>query len=88
VNMGIKLSIKHRAWDILKSRGEMRGSDLGWELWGETTDCANRGTGSHRHNKFCRAAGKILRHLEKQGRVISVPRKRHTVWRAVGNNPP
>jgi len=25
-------SLLGRAWDILKAHGEMRGSDLGWEL--------------------------------------------------------
>lgn len=55
------LTLLCRAFDIIKTAREIRGSDLGWELWGETTECANRGTGSHRHNKFCRPAGKLLK---------------------------
>ncbi len=73
-----------RAWSILKQRGEMRGSDLGWELWGDTTAVPNRGTGSQRQNKFCRPAGKVLKALERQGRVISIGRASYTAWRAIG----
>lgn len=72
-----------RAHQILKSKGPMRGSDLGWELWGGTTEAPGRGTGSHAHNKFCRAAGKVLRRLERAGRVISQGRETCTVWIAV-----
>jgi hypothetical protein len=72
--------ILDRAYKILKERGPMRGSDLGWELWGETTECANRGTGSQRHNKFCRAAGKVLKRLEANGLVRSEGRETCTVW--------
>lgn len=64
--------------------GELRGSDLGWELWGETTPVPDRGTGRQRHNKFCRPAGKVLKALERQGRASSIARKTYTAWRAIG----
>jgi hypothetical protein len=76
-----------RAWDILKARGPMRGSDLGWELWGETTDCPTRGTGSQQHNKFCRPAGKVLKRLQRLGCVREIPEKTHMAWAAMGNRP-
>ena len=80
------VSVLDRAYEILKAKGPMRGSDLGWELWGATTECANRGTGSQRHNKFCRAAGKVLKRLERLGKATWQPRKNHSVWRARSND--
>jgi len=70
-------SIRERAYQILKAKGPMRGSDLGWELWGETTEVPDRGTGSHQHNKFCRPAGKLLKALERQGRRQHFTRNLH-----------
>jgi hypothetical protein len=58
-----------RAHRVLKERGQMRTSDVGWALWGATTESPNRGSGSHGQNKFCRAAGKVLRGLERAGRA-------------------
>jgi len=77
--------IHDRAYAILKEKGPMRGSDLGWELWGSTTESVMRGTGSHGHNKFCRPAGRVLRHLQREGRVIETCPKGYTcfIWTAV-----
>lgn len=77
------LSTDERAHQILK-RGWMRGSDLGWELWGETTFAPNRGDGAHGHNKFCRPAGKLLNRLKRQGLAIERPSVNCTLWTAVG----
>lgn len=76
-----------RAWDILKARGPMRGSDLGWELWGETTEVPRRGTGSHQHNKFCRPAGKVLKRLQRLGCAREIPAETCMTWAAMGNRP-
>ena len=43
--------------------------DIGWTLWGETTECAHRGTGSHNSNKFHRSAGKVVKELQRRGLV-------------------
>ena len=75
--------IQMRAIRILNSRGPMRGSDLGWELWGTTTRSPQRGTGSHGHNKFCLAAGKLLRQLESLRLVEPVAQNNCTVWRTM-----
>lgn len=58
--------ILDRAWELLRARS-MRCSDLGWELWG----CRDRALrcGSSGGNKYCRAAGKIVRRLERAGRA-------------------
>ena len=80
------VSVLDRAYEILKAKGPMRGSDLGWELWGATTECANRGTGSARHNKFCRAAGKVLKRLERLGKATWQPRETYSVWLARPND--
>lgn len=72
-----------RAHRILKEKGPMRGSDLGWELWGETTAFPNRGTGSARHNKFCRAAGKVLRRLERLNKAVWYGHGNCVLWKAV-----
>lgn len=66
---GSEEKITDRAYGLLKRYGKMRGSDLGWMLWGETTESAARGVGSHGHNKFCRSAGKVLKRLEAEGRA-------------------
>jgi hypothetical protein len=76
-----------RAWDILKARGPMRGSDLGWELWGETTEVPRRGIGSHQHNKFCRPAGKLLKRLQRLGCVREIPAETCMTWAAMANRP-
>ena len=76
-------NILDRAYGVLKARGPMRGSALGWELWGETTAVSERGIGVHQRNKFCRAAGSVLRRLEKQGRVRQLPIKHGTSWKAI-----
>jgi hypothetical protein len=50
--------------------------ELGWYLWGDTTGFPRRGEGSHCANKFHRAAGKLLKSLQRKGAVIlTVPRK-------------
>lgn len=77
----ISRALEDRAVAILREHGPMRGSDLGWELWGAA--CTSGGEGSHGHNKFCRPAGKLLRRLERQGRVIWMPKERCTVWVAI-----
>jgi len=76
-----------RVWDILKARGPMRGSDLGWELWGETTECPRRGTGSQQHNKFCRPAGKVLKRLQRLGCVREISKESCMMWAAMGTRP-
>jgi hypothetical protein len=73
--------IEKRAIQILK-RGWIRGSDLGWELWGETTFSAMRGEGSHGHNKFCRPAGKLLNRLKALGYAREKPSTNCTLWTA------
>lgn len=73
---------QERAYKILKERGPMRGSDLGWELWGDTTEFPTRGGGSHQHNKFCRAAGKLLRALEREGKAHWTPEETYVLWHA------
>lgn len=78
-----KASILDRAYEIIKKRGKILGSELGWELWGETTAVPNRGTGSHRNNKFCRPAGKILLRLKREGRVREISEECNTYWRAI-----
>lgn len=72
-----------RAIAILREHGPMRGSDLGWQLWGQTTEVPGRGEGSHGHNKFCRSAGKVLRRLERQGKVISWVHGNCHLWGAI-----
>lgn len=54
---------------ILIRRPGLRASDIGWELWGKTTEAPDRGTGSHGQNKFCRAAGRVLKGMEREGLV-------------------
>lgn len=76
-------TLLNRAWGIIKERGEIRGSDMGWELWGATTPVPTRGTGSHANNKFCRPAGKVLKALERLKRVRSVSRKTYTAWKVI-----
>lgn len=71
-----------RALEIIRKRGKIRGSDLGWELWGATTESAGRGEGSHGHNKFCRPAGKLLRRLERDGMVFSYIYGNAVMWTA------
>ena len=63
----------------------MRGSDLGWELWGDTTESVRRGEGSHGHNKFCRPAGKLMKRLERAGLARQIFQKGRpcTFWKAV-----
>lgn len=73
-------AIQKRAYQILKEQRPMRGSDLGWELWGETTAVWNRGTGSHRHNKFCRAAGKVLNQLRRLGLADWRGKETYSEW--------
>jgi hypothetical protein len=72
-----------RAIAILKKHGPMRASDLGWQLWGDTTEVPDRGEGSHRHNKFCRSAGKVLRALDKQARVVQRTHGSCLLWEAI-----
>lgn len=75
--------LTERAHGILKARGKMRTSDVGWALWGETTEAPNRGNGSHGQNKFCRAAGKVLRRLERAGRAQWMVERGVGVWEAL-----
>ena len=77
--------IHDRAYAILRKEGPMRGSDLGWRLWGSTTFSPMRGVGSHGQNKFCRPAGRVLRKLQREGRVIETCPKGNTcfIWTAV-----
>ena len=79
------MSITDRAYNLLRDQGPMRGSDLGWLLWEDTTECASRGEGSHGQNKFCRAAGKVLNQLEREGRVRQYHSdlERCTKWKAI-----
>ena len=72
--------MQQEAINVMHGRKSIRGSDLGWELWGKTTDCPMRGTGSHRSNKFCRAAGKLLRGMERDGLARSFPATSCTLW--------
>jgi len=75
--------IERRALEALRKKS-MSAADLGWLLWGWTTSVPGRGTGSHLNNKFCRAAGKVLRDLERKGLVrVRVEGKRF-VWRICG----
>jgi len=62
--------IQERALEILKRRPGLRCSQLGWELWGETTPSPQRGEGSHQNNKFCRPAGKVLNSLLRKTKVF------------------
>jgi len=70
--------ILQRAIDTLAEYGEMRGSDLGWELWGENHDA--RGGGSQLQNKFCRAAGAVLARLKRMGFAYERPAETCTLW--------
>lgn len=73
--------IQQRAYAILKKHPDgIRGSDVGWMLWGATTECARRGTGSHRSNKFCRPAGKVLNQLQRDGKARWQGHKGHSRW--------
>ncbi len=83
IEQGFAVCIEDRAIHILKTKGEMRAGDLGWELWCETTESARRGTGSHRSNKFCRPAGKLLKRLEKDNRVTHFAKPGGIYWRAL-----
>lgn len=72
--------IEKRALEALSIK-PMTAADLGWFLWGWLSPTRARGTGSHLNNKFCRAAGKVLRDLERKGEVrVKVEGKRF-VWR-------
>lgn len=75
--------IDDRALEVLRLLGPLRGSDLGWVLWGGTTTSGRRGVGSHGQNKFCRPAGKLLRRLERRGLVVSEFRETCTVWKVL-----
>jgi hypothetical protein len=79
----VNVDIFARAHALLKSRGKMRTSDVGWGLWGETTESPRRGNGSHGQNKFCRAAGKVLRRLEREGRARWGVDRGVGVWEAL-----
>ncbi|WP_422923699.1 hypothetical protein [Singulisphaera sp. PoT] len=65
----LKQSRHDDAIAALRKHGPMRVTDFGWLLWGDTTEVPDRGEGSHRQNKFARSAGKLLRQLERDGRV-------------------
>ena len=54
--------------------------ELGWRLWGDSTPAPNPGTGSAHSNKFCRAAGKLLRALKKDDLVIVLPSGKRMEW--------
>lgn len=76
--------IESEVMHILRSRGPISPGDLGWILWGETTESSGRGEGNHGTNKFCRAAGSILRRLEAKGMAgIVQDDRRHMVWIAL-----
>lgn len=75
-------SIEDQALKVLKGKGPLRASDLGWFLWGETSETAMRGEGSHRQNKYCRSAGKVLRRLERKGLASSSLYGKSFLWRA------
>mgnify|MGYP001585161571 FL=1 len=82
LNTMIQECLLDRAYKILKEKGPMRASDLGWELWGETTECPERGVGSHGWNKFCRPAGKVLNRLAKANRAVWYGATNCVLWRA------
>lgn len=76
-------TIGARALAVLRARGPMRCSRLGWELWGASTAVPDRGEGSHRTNKFCRSAGKLLRALERRGLARWTAGPGGVTWEAV-----
>jgi hypothetical protein len=77
--------LETKAVEILKRHPEgMRAGDLGWHLWGETTEAPARGIGSHGQNKFCRSAGKLLKRLRQDRKAYPTYTKHNTLWRAVG----
>lgn len=75
-----KKNIK-RAIRFLQAQGPLTCGRLGWLLWGDTTSCPGRGEGSHRENKFCRPAGKIIKRMERQGMVHMVWDDHRILWR-------
>lgn len=70
-----------RAIAILRKCGPMRASDIGWQLWGEAN--VGGGEGSHAQNKFCRSAGKVLRELDRRGKVIDRIHGKARLWEAI-----
>lgn len=81
LNVLIRRALRNRAVAILWNHGPMRCSDLGWQLWGDTTAFPDRGG----RNKFSRPAGKLLRELERDGRVTWIPQRGHCLWHAIGS---
>lgn len=79
----VRGQLDRRAIAILREQGPMKGSDLGWALWGESTPYPRRGEGSHAQNKFCRVAGKLLRRLEREGKVVWTPAEKYVLWHAI-----
>ena len=81
---GVLSEIEERVLSYVIDKPGARGSDIGWAMWGPTTEFPQRGIGSHGHNKFCRPAGKILRRLEQLGLVRCIGYVSYSGWVAEG----
>ena len=75
------MNIQDRAVAILKKRGPITASQLGWELWGNTTSAPMRGEGSHGNNKFCLPAGKLLNKLRAAGKAYWGTEGPRVLWK-------
>tara|TARA_Y100000310_G_C20525980_1_gene736046 strand:+ start:610 stop:1017 length:408 start_codon:yes stop_codon:yes gene_type:complete len=73
--------IEKKAYRVVEHRGPISCADIGWELWGETTPSPMRGEGSHNHNKFCRAAGRIMNSLQDKGLACHANDPYRVTWR-------
>ena len=77
----------NRACQILKQKGSLSCSELGWLLWGDSTPFPSKGKGVHLNNKFCRPAGKVLNALFEQGRAKATICQKKYLWSFVETNP-
>ena len=68
---------------LLRAKGPLRTSDVGWALWGQSTTAPERGQGAQRENKFCQTAGRLLHELQRIGRVEAQTRGDGVWWYAV-----
>lgn len=72
--------IQMKALAYIEKHPGCRGSDLGWDLWKDTTPFPDRGVGSAGSNKFCRPAGAVLSRLQKANLVRPKFFESYTGW--------
>ena len=81
----MNIQLLNKAYNALVHKGPLSCSELGWILWGNSTNTPHRGVGVHKNNKFCRPAGKILKILSSQNRVMPINCQNKQLWRAISS---